>query len=70
MEEWKNKEDWNALELEEVEVQNVELRVKMEEVEAQNAELRVKMGRGRSKEYEFERINGWQVAAGIFFLKI
>ncbi|KAI8531139.1 hypothetical protein RHMOL_Rhmol11G0114200 [Rhododendron molle] len=38
-----NKEDLNALEIEELETQNVELRVKLEEFEAQNTELSVKM---------------------------
>ncbi|KAI8573007.1 hypothetical protein RHMOL_Rhmol01G0245500 [Rhododendron molle] len=43
MEEWKKKEDLNALEIEEVETQNVELRVKLEEFEPQYTELSVKM---------------------------
>ncbi|KAG5542583.1 hypothetical protein RHGRI_022193 [Rhododendron griersonianum] len=52
MEEWKNKEELNALEIEEVEAQNVELMVKLEEVEAQNVELRVKM-----EEVEAKNVN-------------
>ncbi|KAG5562175.1 hypothetical protein RHGRI_005049 [Rhododendron griersonianum] len=40
MEEWKMKEDWNALEIEEVEAKNEELRLKIEEMEAKNVTFR------------------------------
>ncbi|KAI8539361.1 hypothetical protein RHMOL_Rhmol09G0176700 [Rhododendron molle] len=43
MEQYKNKKDWNELEMEDLKVDMEDLRVKMEEVEANNVQLRVKV---------------------------
>lgn len=43
MEQYKNKEDWNELEMEDLRLEMEDLRVKMEEVEANNVQLRVKV---------------------------